>query len=78
MREKAGLIAASLTPENISLLDAKTGRVRLELRHPMGQTLRAVGLSPDGTRLIAVGSYIAQVWKLDAVVDELKRQGMSF
>ena len=76
--EKVGLIAASLTPESISLLDAKTGRVRLELRHPMGQTLRAVGLSPDGTRLIAVGSYIAQVWKLDAVVDELKRQGMSF
>ncbi len=76
--QKSGLLAAALTVESISLLDPKTGRVRLELQHPMGHTLRAIGLSPDGTRLIAVGSYIAQVWKLDAIADELERHGMTF
>ena len=76
--EKSGLLAAALTPDSISLLEPKTGRVRLELQHPMGHTLRAIGLSPDGTRMIAVGSYIVQVWKLDAVADELERQGMNF
>jgi len=75
---QSGAIAAALTPDSVSLLDPATGRIRLTLRHPMGHTLRAIGLSPDGTRLIAVGSYIAQVWKLDAVAEELARHGMTF
>lgn len=75
---QSGLIAAASGPSSISLVDAASGRIRLTLRHPLGHTLRGIGLSPDGTRLIAVGSYIAQVWKLDAAAAELARHGMSF
>jgi serine/threonine protein kinase/WD40 repeat protein len=76
--EKSGTLAIPRTPDSISLIDPATGRIRLTLRHPMGHTLRAIGLSPDGTRLIAVGSYIAQVWKLDAAAEELARYGMTY
>jgi sugar lactone lactonase YvrE len=73
---QAGTIAAPLTADSISLLEAKTGRILLTLQHPMHQIVRAIGLSPDGTRLITVGSYVAQVWRLDTVEEELARHAM--
>jgi serine/threonine protein kinase/WD40 repeat protein len=73
---QSGIIAAPLAPDSVSLLDGKTGRVRLTLRHPMHQIVRAIGLSPDGTRLLAVGSYVVHVWRLDAVAEELAHRGM--
>jgi hypothetical protein len=75
---QSGTVAAPLTADSISLLDPRSGRIRLTLRHPLSQTLRAVGLSPDGHRLIAVGSYVVQVWNLDAAAEQLRRHGMEF
>jgi hypothetical protein len=42
----------------------------------MHQIVRSIGLSPDGTRLITVGSYVAQVWRLDTIEEELTRHSM--
>lgn len=71
-----GTIAVPLDAGSVSLLDRRDGRVRLTLRHPLRHDLRAIGLSPDGARLVAVGSYVVQVWKLDAAAAELQRHGM--
>jgi WD40 repeat protein len=73
-----GAIAVPLDAGSVSLIDRRDGRVRLTLRHPFRHDLRAIGLSPDGGRLLAVGSYVVQVWKLDAAAVELRRHGMEF
>jgi hypothetical protein len=73
---QSGAVAIPLTEDSVSLLDGKSGRILLTLRHPMNQIVRAIGLSPDGTRLITVGSYVAQVWRLDRIAEELARRAM--
>jgi WD40 repeat protein len=73
---RSGAIAAPLAVDSVSLLDGKTGRILLTLQHPMHQIVRSIGLSPDGTRLITVGSYVAQVWRLDTIEEELTRHSM--
>ncbi|MES2705637.1 MAG: WD40 repeat domain-containing serine/threonine protein kinase [Verrucomicrobiota bacterium] len=74
---RAGTIAAALTPETVSLLDPGTGRILRTLHHPTNRTIRNFGISPDGTRLAAVGSYLVQLWRLDAVEEELAKHGMT-
>ena len=69
-------LAAALTPDSVSLLDPNTGTVLLTLTHPVTRTIRALDLSPDGTRLCALAGTLAQVWKLDAV-DEVLAAGPS-
>ncbi|MEO5618750.1 MAG: WD40 repeat domain-containing serine/threonine-protein kinase, partial [Candidatus Eisenbacteria bacterium] len=46
-------LAAALAPDSISLLDPASGSVFLTLTHPVTRTIRALDLSPDGTRLCA-------------------------
>lgn len=72
-----GTVALLIGPGRICLVDRVTGKARLSLNHPLGQTLRAIGLSPDGTRLVAVGSYVAQVWRLDVLEEALLELGMT-
>ncbi len=74
---RTGTIAAALAPETVSLLDPLTGTILRTFRHPTGRTIRGIGISPDGTRLVAAGSYLVQVWRLDAVEEELAKYGMT-
>lgn len=67
----AGTVAATLTPESVSLLDPGTGAVLRTFQHPVNRTVRNFSLSPDGARLAAVGSYLVQLWRLDDVEREL-------
>jgi hypothetical protein len=72
----AGIIAAPLSADAVSLIDAQTGEVRRTFFHPAGHIVRAVGLSPDGTRLLVVGSYVIQLWRLDVAESELAQSGL--
>lgn len=65
-------LAAALAPDTISLLDPATGAVLLNLSHPVTRTIRALDITPDGTRICALAGTLAQVWKLDAAEDDLK------
>jgi WD40 repeat protein len=71
-----GAIAAALTPESVSLLDPLTGIEQRVFQHPLGRTVRAIGFSPDSTRLVCVGSHLVQIWDLAAAEEELKKFGM--
>jgi len=73
----SGTVAAALTPETVSLIDPRTGQILRTFRHPTNRIIRAIGLSPDGARLVAVGSYIVYVWRLDSAEAELGRYGMA-
>ena len=73
-----GTIAAPLDADSVSLIDRRGGRIRLTLRHPLRHDLRAILLSPDGKRLVAVGSYLAMIWKLDVAATELQRHRLEY
>jgi len=74
---KSGTVAAALAPESVSLLDLQTGAVRRTFQHPLGRTVRGMGLTPDGARLICIGSHLVQIWDLLAAEEQLRHYGMA-
>ncbi|MCX6855335.1 MAG: serine/threonine-protein kinase [Verrucomicrobia bacterium] len=66
------LVAATLEPTAITLLDVTTGRPQHTLRHPVQRVIGAVGLSPDGQRLLAVAGGLLQLWRLDEIEKQMR------
>jgi dipeptidyl aminopeptidase/acylaminoacyl peptidase len=65
----AHLVAATLRPEVVTLLDLRTGDVLLDLRRHEGGAIRALALSPDGRTLVVLSGRQADFWDLDVLRD---------
>jgi hypothetical protein len=65
----AHLVATTLRPEVVTLLDVRSGHVLLDLRRQGGGAIRALALSPDGRTLVALSGRQADFWDLDVLRD---------
>ncbi len=73
---RSGAVAIALTPESVSLVDPATGRIERTFAHPLGRTVRGIGLDADGTRLVCIGSHLVQIWNLTAAASQLRQFGL--
>ena len=68
---KASVVAVTLDPATVSLLNPANGQAELTLTHPQEQTIQAFDITPDGTRLLALAGNRVQLWRIDILLQEM-------
>jgi len=66
------LLAVTLAPSTVDVIDRKTGRQLARLQSLENSWLSLVGFSPDGSQLVASGIWETCVWDLRRIGEKLR------
>ncbi len=73
------LVAANLTSDTVSVMDALTGAGITQLRHPFPQPVGGLAFSPDTSSLgVLCLGHLVQLWDLRRLRLELDRRGIDW
>ena len=73
------LIAAAMSPIQVTLVDPKDGQILAVLEHPDRQLINGLAFSPDGNYLAVIcTTHITQLWDLRAMRAELGKMNLDW